>query len=233
MCEANNPKLRRHRTPLGQRLLPNYTKGEELCNAISHTVGGALGIVVLLGCLWVSIPKGDAWGIVGGSIYGVSMIALYTVSAVYHFLRAGTAKKVMQIIDHCTIYLLIAGTYTPIVLCGLRPRFPLWGWLLFGLVWSLAALGTVFTAIDLKKYAVFSMICYIGMGWCVVLAVVPMVQALPAVGLLWLLAGGIAYTIGAVLYGLGKKYRYMHFIFHLFVLLGSVLQFVCIIKYIL
>lgn len=233
MYAANNVRLPRGRTPLRQRSLPNYTRGEELCNAISHIVGGAFGIVVLLGCLWVSLLRGNVWGVVAGCIYGASMVALYTVSAVYHFLRPCMGKKVMQVIDHCTIYFLIAGTYTPIVLCGLRPRFAGWGWAMFGLVWGLAALGIVFTAIDLKKYAVFSMTCYIGMGWCVVLAAKPTLQALPAKGLLWLLAGGIAYTVGAVLYGLGKKHRYMHFVFHLFVLAGSLLQFVCILFYVL
>ncbi len=233
MYGASSIKMPRRRTPLRQRCLPDYTRAEELCNAISHIVGGGFGIAVLLGCLWVALLKGNVWGVVSGCVYGASMIALYTVSAVYHFLLPGMAKKVMQVIDHCTIYFLIAGTYTPIVLCGLRPVFPVWGWLLFGLVWSLAALGIVFTAIDLKKYAVFSMVCYIGMGWCVVLAAKPTLLALPATGLLWLLAGGIAYTIGAVLYGLGKKYRYMHFVFHLFVLAGSLLQFICILFYIL
>ena len=139
----------------------------------------------------------------------------------------------MQVLDHCTIYLLIAGTYTPIALCAIRPRFPAWGWSLFGLVWVIAVVAIVFTAIDLKKYAVLSMICYIGMGWCVVLAAKPVLETIPLPALLWLLAGGIAYTVGAVLYGLGKRHRYMHSVFHLFVLAGSILHFVCIFCYII
>ena len=161
------------------------------------------------------------------------MVLLYTVSSVYHGLRPPMVKKVMQVVDHCTIYLLIAGTYTPVVLCAIRPEYPAWGWGLFGFVWGCAALGAVFTAIDLKKYAVLSMVCYIGMGWCVVLAAKPAIATIPTAGLVWMLAGGIAYTIGAVLYSLGKKHRYMHSVFHLFVLLGSILQFISVLFYIL
>ena len=139
----------------------------------------------------------------------------------------------MQVLDHCTIYFLIAGTYTPILLTAIRLVSPGWAWTIFGIVWGFAALATVFTAIDLKKYATFSMICYIGMGWCIVMAAKVTVEALALPGLLLLLAGGIAYTVGAVLYGLGKKHRYMHAVFHLFVLAGSVLQFLCIFLYVL
>lgn len=161
------------------------------------------------------------------------MITLYTMSSVYHGLRSPMAKKVLQVLDHCTIYFLISGTYTPILLCCIRPEHPAWAWGLFGIVWGLAAMATVFTAIDLKKYSKLSMICYIGMGWCIVLAAKVAIETIPTAGLLWLLAGGIAYTVGAVLYGLGKKHRYMHSIFHLFVVAGSILQFICIAGYIL
>ncbi len=221
------------RTRLRDRLLPTYTHGEELFHMISHIVGGGIGIVALVLCVLVSALKGNVYGVVGGTIYGVSLIALYTMSSVYHGLRHPTAKKVMQVLDHCTIYFLIAGTYTPILFCAIRPVSPGWAWSLFGLVWGLAALATVFTAIDLKKYAVFSMCCYIGMGWCVVLAADVAIKAIPLPGLLLLLSGGIAYTVGAVLYGLGKKRRWMHALFHLFVVAGSVLQFLCIILYVL
>lgn len=221
------------RTSLKNRKLPDYTRGEEIFNMVSHIVGGAFGIVALVLCLVSSILKGDPWSIVGSAVYGVSMVLLYTMSSVYHGLLPEMAKKVMQVLDHCTIYLLIAGTYTPIALCAIRPRFPAWGWSLFGLVWVIAVVAIVFTAIDLKKYAVLSMICYIGMGWCVVLAAKPVLETIPLPALLWLLAGGIAYTVGAVLYGLGKRHRYMHSVFHLFVLAGSILHFVCIFCYII
>lgn len=200
---------------------------------VSHIVGGGFGVIALFACLAVAILHHNVWSIVSAAIYGCSMIALYTMSSVYHGLHAPMAKKVMQVLDHCTIYFLIGGTYTPILLCCIRPAHPAWAWVLFGIVWGLAAMATTFTAIDLKKYSVLSMICYIGMGWCIVLAAEVAIETIPLTGLLWLLAGGITYTVGAVLYGLGKKMRYMHSIFHLFVVAGSILQFVCIIGHIL
>jgi len=213
--------------------LPDYTKGEELTNMISHIVGGAIGIIVLIAGILISARKNNPWGIVCSAIYGMSFIQLYAISSIYHGLRPGMAKKILQAIDHCSIYLFIAGSYTPVLLCAMRPAYPGWAWTLFGLVWGIAALATTFTAIDLKKFAVFSMICYIGMGWCVVLAVKPILSVVPRAGLLLLLFGGIAYTIGAVIYGLGKRKRYMHSLFHLFVVVGSILQALCILEYVL
>ncbi len=221
------------RTKLCDRLLPNYTKGEEIFNTVSHIVGAVFGVVALVLCVVYSALYRNAWSVVSSSIYGGSMVLLYTVSSVYHGLRPPIAKKVMQVIDHCTIYLLIAGTYTPVALCAIRPNYPAWGWVLFGFVWGCAVLGAVFTAIDLKKYEKLSMVCYIGMGWCVVMAAKPAIASVSTTGLLWLLFGGIAYTIGAVLYALGKKRHYMHSVFHLFVVAGSILQFVSVIFYIL
>ena len=221
------------RTKLCDRILPDYTKGEELFHTISHFAGAVFGIVALLTCLMASVTKQTIWGVVSSIIYGSSLILLYTMSGVYHVLPKGMAKKVMQVIDHCTIYLLIAGTYTPVMLCAVRPISPEWAWTILGLVWGCALIAATFTAIDLKKYAKFSMACYIGMGWCVVLAIKPTLQAVPLSGLLWLLLGGISYSLGAVLYGLGKKHRYMHSVFHLFVVIGSILQYVSILFYVL
>ena len=221
------------RTALRDRHLPNYTRGEEIFHMVSHIVGGGFGIIALLLCVVHTALLGDTWGVVSCAIYGSALIRLYTTSSVYHGLKPEMGKKVMQVLDHCTIYFLIAGTYTPILLCAIRDVSPLWCWILFGLQWGLAAMATVFTAIDLKKYAVLSMICYIGMGWSVVLAVKPTIEAIPLPGLLWLLAGGISYTIGAVLYGLGRTHRWMHAIFHLFVVVGSILQFICIFWYVI
>lgn len=221
------------RTKLADRILPNYTRGEELFNMISHIVGGGLGVLALVAGILVSALTSDVWAVVGCSIYGASLIALYTMSSVYHGLRPGIAKKVLQILDHCTIFFLIAGTYTPILLSSIRPVSPGWAWTLFGLVWGLAALGIVFNAIDLKRFSRFSMICYIGMGWCILLATKTAIEAIPLPGLLFLFGGGVAYTVGAVLYGLGKKHRYVHSIFHLFVVLGSILQFFCILFWVI
>ena len=221
------------RTKLALRALPDYTRGEELMNMITHIVGGAMGIGILLLCVLRTALHRNAIGIVASSIYGVSMVALYTMSSVYHGLRPGMGKKVMQVIDHCTIYFLIAGTYTPVVLCGLRPMFPALAWSLLGVEWGLAILAVVLTAIDLRSYRVFSMICYIGMGWGIILFIPQAMEAISSPGFWLLFAGGIAYTIGAILYGVGSKKRWMHSVFHIFVVLGSLLQFLSIFLYML
>ena len=214
-------------------MLPTYTLGEERMNMITHIVGGGLGVIALVLCVLRAALQGDAWGVVGSAIYGSALILLYTASSVYHGLRPNMGKKVMQVIDHCTIYFLIGGTYTPILFCSIRPVSPVWAWVLFGIVWGLAAMAATLTAIDLKKYAKLSMTCYIGMGWSILLAAKTAIEAIPTAGLLWCLAGGISYSVGAILYGLGKKHRYIHSIFHLFVLAGSVMQFICIFFYVI
>lgn len=221
------------RTKLCDRILPDYTKGEEMFNTLSHSAGAVFGIVALITCLFAAFRDGSPWSVTSAFIYGISLILLYTMSSLYHGLKHETVKKVFQVIDHCTIYLLIAGTYTPVMLCSVRKISPGWAWTIMGIVWGCAIVAAVLTAIDLKRFAIFSMICYLGMGWCVVLAIKPTLQALPLTALLWILYGGISYTLGAILYGLGKKHRYMHSLFHLFVLLGSILQYIAIFGYIL
>jgi len=222
-----------NRTKLADRVLPAYTKGEEIFHMVSHIVGGAFGVLALILCVVRSLLHGSLWGVVSSCIYGASIIALYTMSSVYHGLKPGMAKKVLQVLDHCTIYYLIAGTYTPVVLCCIRAYSPGWGWVIFGVVWGCAVLATVFTAIDLKKYSVFSMVCYLAMGWCIILAIKPTLASVPHAGLWWILAGGIVYTIGAVLYGFGKKHRWMHALFHLMCVIGTVWQFIGIYFYVL
>ena len=213
--------------------LPNYTKGEEIFNMVSHIVGGGIGVVALVLCVVFAALHRNVWGVVGCSIYGASLVALYTMSSVYHGLHIGTAKRVMRILDHCTIYFLIGGTYTPILFCAIRPVSPAWAWTIFGIVWGLAAMATTLTAIDMKKYSALSMVCYIGMGWSILLAAKTAIEAIPLPGLILLLAGGISYTVGAIFYGIGKKHKYIHSVFHLFVVLGSVLQFLCIFFYVI
>ena len=213
------------RTKLSARILPDYTRGEECMNTVTHIVGGGLAVAALTLCVVRAALHGNIWGVVSSAIYGASMIALYTVSSVYHGLRPGMGKKVMQVVDHCTIYFLIAGTYTPVVLSALRPVYPGLGWGLFAFEWSLAALACALTAIDLKRYNVFSMICYIGMGWAVIPFARQVLEVLSGPGFWLLLSGGMAYTVGAVLYGIGSKRRWMHSVFHIFVVLGSILQF--------
>ncbi len=219
------------RTKLSDRKLPAYTKGEEIMNMVTHITGGALGIAALVLCVAKAVSTGDAWTVAACAIYGVSLITLYTVSSVYHGLRPGMAKKVMQVVDHCTIYFLISGSYTAISISAIRPAYPALGWGLFIFEWVLTALAVTLTAIDLKKYSVFSMICYIGMGWAVIPFWRQTLAVLTRSGFLLLLLGGIAYTIGAVLYGIGSKKRWMHSVFHIFVVLGSLLQFLSVLLY--
>ena len=219
------------RTKLSDRRLPDYTRGEEIMNMVTHIVGGAMGIAVLTLCVIRAAINGNVYGIVTSAIYGASMVTMYTISSVYHGLKPNLGKKVMQVIDHCTIYFLIAGTYTVVVLSALRPDFPGLAWGIFFFEWAMVALATTFTAIDLKKYGVFSMICYIGMGWAIIPFWKQVLQVLTAPGFWLLLAGGIAYTIGSILYGLGKKRKWMHSIFHIFVILGSLLQFFAVLFY--
>jgi len=218
------------RIKLHDRALPSYTFAEEAFHAASHLLGAVGGIAALIICLKRST---DLWEVTGSAIYGSALILLYAMSGIYHGLPQGTAKKVLQVLDHCTIYLLIAGTYTPILFCAIRPVSAVCAWVLFALVWGCAAVGAVFTAIDLERYDRLSMICYIAMGWCIVMAAPVALKAISVGGLLWLLAGGIAYTIGAVFYAIGKNRRWMHGIFHIFVLAGSLLQFISIAVYIL
>ena len=221
------------RTPLCQRKLPNYTRGEDIANMVTHIVGGGLGVVVLAISVVIAALRGGAADVTGAAIYGSSMVLLYSVSSVYHGLRPCYGKKVMQVIDHCTIYFLIAGTYTPILLSSVRTVSPVAAWTVFGIEWGLVAFAAVFTAIDHHRFKVQSMICYLGMGWCVLFVLKPTILALGAVGFAWLLAGGIAYTIGAVLYCIGGKKPILHTVFHVFVDIGSILQAVCIIFYVL
>jgi hemolysin III len=219
------------RTKLVDRLLPNYSRGEEIFNMVSHIIGGSFGIVVTVVCIIVSARNRNIFGIVASAIYGASMITLYSISSIYHGLLRPRAKKIFQVLDHCAIYMLIAGTYTPIALSAIRKIDPLLGWTVFGIQWGLAILAVTLTAIDLKKYQIFSMIAYIAMGWSVVFIYKQVILALTFQGFILLLSGGLFYTIGAILYGVGKKKKYMHNVFHVFVLLGSIFHFYTILLY--
>ena len=221
------------RTKLSNRHLPNYSRGEEIMNMVTHIAGGALGVIALGICLFRTVPTGSALAVAATTLYSGCMILLYTVSSVYHGLIPSTGKKVLQILDHCTIYLLIAGTYTPIALLALAKLYPVLGWGMFLFQWILATVAITLTAIDLKKYNVFSMICYIGMGWAILPFLLQAEAVLTRPGFLFLLFGGIAYTVGAVLYGIGSRKKWFHSVFHIFVVLGSALQLISIVGYVL
>ena len=222
------------RTKLKDRILPVYSKGEEIFNMTSHIVGGVLGVVATVLCVVFAAIHGNEFGVVSGAIYGVTMIILYTMSSIYHGLKPQRySKRVFQVLDHCSIFLLIAGSYTPFALCSFREYNTALGWTIFGVIWAMAIIGIILNSIDIKKYKIFSMICYLGMGWCIVFTANLLPKLLGTVGLSLLVAGGLAYTIGAILYGLGKKHKWMHSIFHMFILLGSILQFFCILLYVM
>ena len=221
------------RTKLADRKLPIYTKGEEIFNMTTHIVGGALGVIALVLCIIFAAIHHNVYGVISSIIYGITMIVLYTMSSIYHGLHPNTtAKKVFQVLDHCSIFLLIAGSYTPFALCTLREYNIALGWSIFGIIWGLAILGIVLNAIDLKNFKVFSMICYLIMGWCIIVKMNVVIERLGLTGFSLLLAGGIVYTIGAIFYGVGKKKKYMHSIFHLFIFAGSLLQFLCILLFV-
>lgn len=219
------------RTKLSDRQLPTYSKGEEIFNMVSHIVGGALGIAALVLCIITAAKAGSAIGVISSCIYGTTLILLYTMSSVYHGLRPGMAKKVMQVLDHCTIYFLIAGSYTPVLLVAMMPKYPTIAWIIFAIVWGCAIVACTLTAIDLKKYNVFSMICYLAMGWVIIFFIKQTYDVMSLGGVIFLVSGGVAYTIGSILYGLGKKKKWMHSIFHIFIVAGSVLHFFAIVLY--
>lgn len=221
------------RTKLKDRVLPTYTKGEEIFNMVSHIVGGALGIVAVVLCVIMAALHNNVYGIVGGAIYGFTMILLYTMSSIYHGLKPDKmAKKVFQIFDHCSIFLLIAGTYTPITLSSIM-RVSAWdAWWMFGIIWGAAVFGIVLNSIDLKSTRKISLIAYLLMGWCIVAKFGVLVKAMSSGGILFLVLGGVAYSVGVIFYVLGKKKKYFHSIFHLFILLGSLLHFFCILFYV-
>lgn len=221
------------RIKLSERILPNYTKGEEIMNMVTHIVGGSLAAVMMLLCLTHTAVHGNTTDVVGSAIYGSTMLITYVVSSVYHGLRPSNGKKVMQIVDHCTIYFLISGTYTPVLLSSFIPSYPILGWSLLVAEWGLAALAATLTAIDLHRYKVFSMICYICMGWAIVFFTPLTVRLLTQSGFILLLSGGITYSIGAILYGIGSKKHWVHSIFHIFVVAGSLFQFFSIRFYVL
>jgi hemolysin III len=207
-----------------------YTLGEEIINSVTHGLGalfGAAGAVYLI--VYTSLFC-DIWSIVSASIYGGSLIILYTMSTLYHALTNKTAKKVFRVFDHSTIFLLIAGTYTPYTLVTIRED-GIWGWLVFGVVWCSAVVGIVFNAISVERFKKLSMILYIASGWAAVFAMVPIIRNLPLNGLWLMLLGGVFYTGGIVFYKM-KQIKYFHGIWHLFVLAGSVSHFFSILFYV-
>ena len=200
----------------------------ERFNSISHLVGAALAVAGTVVLVALAARLGDPWKIVGFSIYGAMLVALYTASTAYHSVR-GRAKEILQKVDHCSIYLLIAGSYTPFALVSLRGA---WGWSLLGVVWGLALLGIVQEIWLAKGARVLSLVIYVLMGWLALVAAVPLWEALTPAGFGWLLAGGACYTLGIVFYATDHKVRHGHGLWHLFVLGGSICHFVTVLLYV-
>ncbi len=215
----------------GARIEVHYNpiKMEEVANALTHGIGLLLALVAVPVLIVLAATHATVWHIVGVSVYGVTLISLYTASTMYHAVRHPPAKRILRILDHSAIYLLIAGTYTPFTLVNLRG---VWGWTLLGLVWTIALLGVTWKIVRVERHVVVSTILYIAMGWLVAIAVRPLFHAVPIGGLAWLLGGGLAYTLGVAFFG-ASRLRFSHAVWHLFVLAGSACHYVAIMRYVL
>lgn len=210
--------------------LPDYTLGEELISAISHGIGAGLSIAGLVLCVVKAAKSGSATAVVSSALFGSMLFLLYMMSTMYHALKRNNAKRVFRVFDHCTIFLLIAGTYIPVVLVAIGGVI---GWVYFGVIVVSAIVGMVFNAIDVEKYERISLFCYIFMGWVIVFGFKALMESMNKGGIALLVTGGVVYTVGAVLYRLGDNRRYFHSIWHFFVLGGSILHFFAIYLYVL
>lgn len=209
-------------------VLPVVTIGEEIANSVSHGVGSIFAIAgTAVAVVWAVI-FGNVYSVVSAAIYGATLIILYTMSTLYHAFTNKTVKKIFRIFDHCSIFLLIAGTYTPYTLVAMNGAV---GWTIFGIIWGVAILGIVLNAISIERFKIFSMICYLAMGWLIIMYFKPLMQAIGFSATLLLLIGGLLYTVGAIFYSI--KAKYMHGVWHLFVLGGSVLHYLSILIYVL
>jgi hemolysin III len=209
--------------------LPQYSKGQEIANSITHGIGIVLSVTGLVALVVMASLHGTVWHIVSFSIYGPSLVLLYTSSTLYHSFRPPRVKRVFRIIDHSSIYVLIAGSYTPFLLVNLRG---VWGWSLFGIAWGISLAGIIVKTFFTGRFKIMSTIFYLFMGWMIVIAIKPLAQAIPIAGIGWLLTGGLAYTAGAIFY-LWKDLPYHHAIWHLFILAASVCHYFAILFYVL
>ena len=203
--------------------LPFYTLAEEILNSITHGFGIILSIISFI--LFIKNSNGDSIKLTFNIIYSSTLLILYSVSTIYHGLKINLSKKVFRILDHCSIFLLIAGTYTPITITSIGGTF---GIMIVSVIWTVALLGIILNSVDLKKFAKFSMVCYISMGWTVLIAIKPILNNFSKNQMWMLFIGGVMYTIGAFIYSKGKKIKYMHSIWHLFVLAGSIFHFLLV-----
>ena len=211
------------RAAVAPRPRPAWSLGEEIAHAVSHGVGVVLAIVGLPLLVALAALHGSAWHVTAAAIFGTSLVLLYSASTLYHAITNERAKRVLRVLDHSSIYLAIAGTYTPFALGPLRGP---WGWTLLAVVWSGAVAGIVFKSFDVGRAPILSTVVYVAMGWCVVVALGPLVRAVAPGGLILLFAGGLCYTLGIVFYAWQRRFH--HFVWHLFVLAGSVLHYLAV-----
>lgn len=198
-----------------------YTLGEEIFNSVSHGVGAGLSIAGTIVLIVSAAIHTNVWGIVSSCIYGATLIILYTMSTLYHSLTNNKAKSFFRIMDHNTIFLLIAGTYTPITLYFLNG---VTGWILFSVVWGATVFGIIINSINLEKARIPSIFCYVAMGWVIIFAIKPLIAAMPTVSLIFLITGGVLYTLGIIFYAV-KKIKYFHSVWHLFTVAGSIFHY--------
>lgn len=201
--------------------IKKYTLGEEIFNSVSHGIGAGLSVAGTVVLIVSAVIHTNAWGIVSSCIYGATLIILYTMSTLYHSLTNEKAKAFFRIMDHNTIFLLIVGTYTPITLYFLGG---VTGWVLFAIVWGAAVIGIIINSINLEKARIPSIFCYVAMGWVIIFAIKPLIAAMPTVSLVFLIIGGVFYTLGIIFYAI-KKIKYFHSVWHLFTVAGSVFHY--------
>jgi len=218
---------------LGRIKIPNYSLSEELISSISHGFGAALSIAMLVLCVVFASIHHDPYAVVSSAIYGGTSVILYTMSTLYHSFKVNNAKRLFRIIDHCSVFLLIAGTYTPYALVTLREANVALGWTVFGVIWLAAIIGIVLTVLDMNKYRKLGLILYLVMGWMIIFTYNTLASNLAKTGLVYLILGGVIYTLGALLYVIGKKVKYMHSIFHFFVVGASIMFFFSIFFYVI
>lgn len=233
ISQGLEPEQRGESRPAGQtrRTLPDsiYSFGEELAHVLTHGLGSLLAIAGLAVLVARAALYGNHWHVVGVSIFGATLILMYSASALFHAIPLPHTKRVLRVVDHCSIYLLIAGSYTPFTLITLRGP---WGWSLFGVIWGLAALGVAFKIFTTGRFEKLSLGIYLGMGWCALVAVQPLLHSMPNGGLWLLLAGGLSYSAGVIFYA-WERLPYHHAIWHVFVLGGSVLHYFAVLFYVI
>ncbi len=213
--------------------LPDYTRKEELINSVSHIAGAVFGLFALIYCIAVSLRNQNSTALITGIVYGLSMMLLFSMSGVYHGLKESDTKRIFRVIDHCSVFVFICGSFTPVLMSELRNIYPTRNYILLSVVWILCIVGIILNAANFLKFKNISIIFYVAIGWLIIFEFSPLYRHYGS-GAAWLLlGGGILYSVGTILYNVGKKKRYFHSVFHFFVLAGSVLHFLTVALYLL